>query len=110
MNYLLIEALYRYHDFFGDSFQIECPIGSGNLMTLDRVAEEIQRRLIRIFECDGSGRPCHQKHDDYTSDPNWKDLVLFYEYFHGDDGHGLGASHQTGWTALVANLYDKLYR
>lgn len=108
MNYLIIESLYRYHEFFGDSFQIECPTGSGNVMTLDRVAEEIQRRLVGIFETDDkASRPVH-RHAEYHEKPEWKDLVLFYEYFHGDDGGGLGASHQTGWTALVASLYDQL--
>lgn len=109
MNYLLIESLMKYHDYFGDRFQIECPTGSGNLMNLAQVAKEIERRLLSIFICEGEGRPCHRGEERYRSDPAWKELVLFYEYFHGDSGAGLGASHQTGWTALVARLFDMKY-
>ncbi|MEE2640485.1 MAG: glucosidase [Planctomycetota bacterium] len=109
MNYLIIESLHRYHDFFGDRFRIECPTGSGNLMNLAEVAREIQNRLLAIFLCDGKGRPCHQYDDRYHRDPHWKDLLLFHEYFHGDSGAGLGASHQTGWTALVSTLLEMKY-
>ena len=109
MNYLIIESLHRYHDFFGDRFRIECPTGSGNLMNLAEVAREIQNRLLAIFLCDGKGRPCHQYDDRYHRDPYWKDLLLFHEYFHGDSGAGLGASHQTGWTALVSTLLEMKY-
>ena len=79
------------------------------MKNLAQVAEEIQNRLLSIFVCNGSGRPCHKSDEKYAGDPNWKDLVLFYEYFHGDSGAGLGASHQTGWTALVAKLFDMKY-
>lgn len=90
INYLILEALQRYHHFYGDTFTIECPTGSGNFMTLDKVAQEIERRLATLCEPDDEGR------------------VLFYEYFHGDTGRGLGASHQTGWTALVARCIEDL--
>lgn len=105
LNFLLIQALKRYHTFYGDSFRVECPTGSGNLMTMQEVAQELERRLISIFEPDASGRrPAHGDVHQYASDPNWNELILFYEYFHADTGLGLGASHQTGWTALVATL------
>jgi len=105
INYLILEALKRYHFFYGDNFKVECPTGSGILKNLREVAHELATRLIRIFLPDGAGRrPCHGDDNLYTSDPYWKDLILFYEYFHGDTGRGCGASHQTGWTALVARL------
>jgi hypothetical protein len=103
VNYLIIEALERYHHFYGDSLKVECPTGSGNLMTLDKVANELRRRLGSIFLADARGRrPCHGAEARYALDPHWRDLVLFHEYFHADTGRGVGASHQTGWTALVA--------
>lgn len=106
-NYLIIEALERYHSFYGDSFQIECPAGSGKLCNLQEVADEISRRLISIFLPDKTGRrPCHGLADDFADDPHWKDLIWFYEYFHGDTGRGLGANHQTGWTALVTTMLE----
>ena len=105
LNFLLIQALKRYHTFYGDAFRVECPTGSGHLMTMDEVAQELERRLITIFEPDASGRrPAHGDATVYAEDPLWKDLILFYEYFHADTGQGLGASHQTGWTSLVATL------
>ncbi len=105
INYLLLEALERYHHFYGDSLKVECPTGSGRLMNLKEVAIELASRLSRIFLPDNSGhRPCHGAERRYAEDPHWKDLVLFYEYFHGDNGRGVGASHQTGWTGLVARL------
>ncbi len=105
VNYLLIEALERYHHFYGDEFQVECPTNSGKWMTLKEVAAELSRRLANLFLPDEAGRrACHGEDSRYTNDPNWRDLVLFYEYFHGDTGRGCGASHQTGWTALVARL------
>jgi hypothetical protein len=108
INYLLIEALRTYHRFYGDEFKIECPTGSGNFCTLDAVADEIQRRLARLFLPDSQGqRPCHGEDASYAERDAWKELVLFYEYFHGDNGRGLGASHQTGWTALVATLLQQ---
>ena len=111
LNYLLIEALERYHRFYGESFQVECPAGSGNMCTLDKVADELRERLVRIFLANPATgmRPCHGNELLYANDPNWKDLVLFHEYFHGDTGRGLGASHQTGWTGLVAPLLADPY-
>ena len=103
INYLLVEALERYHHFYGDSLKVECPTGSGRMMNLSEAACEISSRLARIFLPDARGRrPCHGGDVRFADDPNWKDLLLFHEYFHGDTGRGLGASHQTGWTALVA--------
>jgi hypothetical protein len=109
LNYLLIEALERYHYFYGDSLKIECPTGSGKLMNLLEVAGELSSRLARIFLPDDQGyRPCHGDDPRYAHDPHWCSLVLFHEYFHGETGRGLGASHQTGWTALaIRNLEDR---
>jgi hypothetical protein len=107
VNYLLIEALERYHHFYGDALRVECPTGSGRLMNLAEVARELADRLTRVFLPDAQGlRPCHAGERRYADDPHWRDLILFYEYFHGDDGRGVGASHQTGWTALVARLLE----
>ncbi len=107
VNYLLIESLERYHHFYGDALQVECPTGSGRMLNLKEVACEIMRRLTSLFLPDSAGgRPCHGGDGRYAADPSWRDLVLFYEYFHGDSGRGLGASHQTGWTALVARLLE----
>ena len=103
INYLLIEALERYHHFYGNTLKVECPTGSGHAMNLQEVADELRARLARLFLPDAGGhRPCHGPEQRYAADPYWKDLVLFYEYFHGDNGRGLGANHQTGWTALAA--------
>jgi len=111
VNYLIIEALERYHHFYGDSFQVECPVGSGKMLTLKQVAQELGSRLARIFLPDAKGcRPVHGEERRYAEDPHWKNLVLFYEYFHGDTGRGVGASHQTGWTALAARCIEKLNR
>ena len=105
LNYLLIESLQKYHHFLGDDFKVEFPTGSGHLMNLWDISIELGRRLVRIFMRDGIGeRPVHGKCQVFQNDPYWKDLILFYEYFHGDDGSGLGASHQTGWTGLVSKL------
>src|SRR5262249_9762934 len=107
VNYLLIEALERYHHFYGDSLRVECPTGSGQLMNLADVACDPSTRLTRFSLPDRQGRrPCHGIDRHFADDPHWKDLVLFHEYFHGDNGHGLGASHQTGWTALVTRLLE----
>ncbi len=107
LNYLIIESLRSYYTYFGDSVQVECPTGSGKNMNLREVADEIERRLVRLFLRDEHGlRPCHGTDPRYANDPNWRDLILFYEYFHGDNGKGLGASHQTGWTALVATMLE----
>jgi hypothetical protein len=109
VNYLLVEALKRYDHFYGDSFVIECPTGSGKKMNLGEVAEELERRLVRLFLPDARGRrPCHGSSTRYAEDAAFRELVLFHEYFHGDDGRGLGASHQTGWTALAANLVERV--
>jgi hypothetical protein len=107
VNYLLIEALERYHHFYGDALRVECPTGSGRFLNLAEVACELAGRLKRLFLPDGQGRrPCHGSERRFADDPHWQDLLLFYEYFHGDNGRGLGASHQTGWTALVARLLE----
>ncbi len=105
VNALLIRALLQYYTFYGDAFKIECPTGSGHLMNLFEVAAEIGARLVRIFERDAQGRrPVYGGSEKFQTDPNWKDHILFYEYFHGDNGAGIGASHQTGWTGLVATM------
>ena len=105
VNFLLIEALERYYHFFGDTFRIECPTGSGNLLNLAQVAAELSRRLTHLFLPDETGRrPCHGTDTRFAEDPHWRGLVYFHEYFHGDSGRGLGATHQTGWTALCASL------
>ncbi len=106
LNYLLIESLERYHHFYGDTFQVECPSGSGVWMTLDQVARELSRRMTRLFLSDDGRRACHGEDARFASDPHWRDLVLFHEYFHGDTGRGIGASHQTGWTALVLRFLE----
>jgi hypothetical protein len=107
INYLLVEALERYHHFYEDEFQVEFPTGSGDWMNLRQVAGQLASRLTRIVLPDATGRrPCHGDDPRYAGDPHWRDLTLFYEYFHGDTGRGAGASHQTGWTALVAALID----
>jgi len=103
LNYLLIEALERYHHFYGDALQVECPTGSGHMMSLAAVADELRRRLAGLFLPDTRGSAPWQGGDTrYARDPHWRDLPLFHEYFDGDTGKGLGANHQTGWTALVA--------
>lgn len=105
VNYLLIESLQRFHHYYGDEFKIECPTGSGRYMTILEVADEISRRLVRLFLRDDSGRrPAFGDHPKMQNDPHFRDHLLFHEYFHGDSGRGAGASHQTGWTALVAKL------
>jgi hypothetical protein len=107
VNVLLIRALMSFYLYYGDSFKIECPTGSGKMMNLFEVAREIAHRLTRIFLRDESGRrPVYGGAQKFQTDPHWKDCVLFYEYFHGDNGAGIGASHQTGWTGLVATLID----
>jgi hypothetical protein len=108
VNYLIIEALQKYHFFYGDDFQVECPTGSGKLMNLWEVACEISRRLVSLFERGPDGRrPANGFVERLQTDPHFRDHLLFYEYFHGDHGAGLGASHQTGWTALVAKLIQQ---
>jgi hypothetical protein len=108
LNFLLIESLQRFHYYYGDDFRVECPTGSGHMMTLWEVAEEISRRLTSIFlRASDGGRPVFGGNELFQTDPHWRDLIPFYEYFHGDNGAGLGASHQTGWTALVAKLLQQ---
>jgi len=108
VNYLLIESLQKFHHYLGDDYRVEFPTGSGEYKTLWDVAGEISRRLTRIFLRDEHcRRPAHGNNALYRDDPHWRDLVLFYEYFHGDDGSGVGASHQTGWTGLVAKLLQQ---
>jgi hypothetical protein len=110
VNYLLIEALQRHDYFLGPAWKVECPTGGGESMSLNDVAGEISRRLVSIFVPDENGRrPVHEDAR-YANDPLWKDLLLFFEYFHGDNGRGVGASHQTGWTALVVDLIATLAR
>jgi Glycosyl hydrolase family 63 C-terminal domain len=107
VNALLIRALLSFYLYYGDNFKIECPTGSGKLMNLFEVAKEIANRLTRIFVKDKSGhRPVYGGSEKFQSDPQWKDYILFFEYFHGDNGAGLGASHQTGWTGVVAKLIE----
>ena len=109
INYLVIEALERYHHFFDTTLEVECPTGSGRKMSLKQVARDLAGRLTRLFLPDKGGhRPCDGANELYASDPNWKDLVLFHEYFHGETGRGCGASHQTGWTALVLRLINSI--
>jgi hypothetical protein len=111
LNYLLVEALERYHHFYGSSFRVECPTGSGRWMSLEEVARELDRRLASLFLPDDTGRrPCHGAERRYAESPDWRELVLFSEYFHGDTGRGIGASHQTGWTALVAPCIERIAR
>ena len=108
VNYLIIESLQKFHYYLGDDFKVECPTGSGQMMTLWEVAAEISRRLSRIFLRGENGlRPVFGAIEKFQNDPNWRDLILFHEYFHGDNGAGLGASHQTGWTGVVAKLLQQ---
>ena len=103
VNALIIRALLQYHTYYGDDFTIECPTGSGRWMNLYQVAEDITRRLASIFLRGKDGRrPVYGGREKFQDDPHWRDLILFYEYFHGDNGAGLGASHQTGWTGVIA--------
>jgi hypothetical protein len=105
VNYLIIESLQRYHAYYGDAFTIEYPTGSGQLHTLAQVADALSARLARLFLKDENGRrPTMGNTEIHQTDPHFKDNLLFHEYFHGDDGHGLGASHQTGWSGLVVRL------
>lgn len=111
VNYLIVEALEQYDHFYGESMQVECPTGSGKLMSLGEVAHVLRRRLASPFCADEDGiRPCHGPNGPYGRNAAWRDLVLFHEYFHAETGMGLGASHQTGWTALVAPIIDDIAR
>jgi hypothetical protein len=105
VNAVIIRALLSYYLYYGDNFKIECPTGSGRMMNLFEVSKEIANRLTRIFLRNAQGkRPVYGGTEKFQSDPHWRDYHQFYEYFHGDDGAGLGANHQTGWTGLVAKL------
>lgn len=105
MNYMIIESLQRFHYYYGDDFKIECPARSGQYMSLNEVADFLTNRITKLFLKDKNGeRPFNGKNDKLQHDPAFSNYILFYEYFHGDDGHGLGASHQTGWTGLIAKL------
>jgi len=105
MNFLIIESLQRFHHYYGDDFKVEYPTHSGNYLTLHEISVELARRLIRLFLRDEKGRrPVFGDNEKIQHDPHFKDYVLFYEYFHGDNGRGAGASHQTGWTGLVTKF------
>jgi hypothetical protein len=111
VNGLLIRALLNLCQFYGDDFKVQCPTGSGKYMTLFEVAKELARRLASIFLRDANGkRPVYGGTKKFQEDPHWKDYILFYEYFHGDNGAGLGAGHQTGWTGIVARMLDLFAR
>jgi hypothetical protein len=108
VNFLIIESLQKFHHFFGDSFKVECPTGSGNLMNLWEVSMEISRRLVLLFTRDSSGqRPFNGSVENFQSNPHWRDHILFNEYFNADTGEGIGASHQTGWTGLIAKIIQQ---
>jgi len=107
VNFLIIESLQRFHHYYGDDFKVECPTGSGNYMTLNEIANEISQRLFKIFHKDQNNfRPVFGNNQKLQNDPHFNDYILFYEYFHGDNGRGVGASHQTGWTGLIAKLIN----
>jgi hypothetical protein len=108
INYILLEALRVYQRYLGSGFQVECPTGSGRMLTLWEVSVELSQRLSSIFlRCDGRRRPVFGANRRMQEDPHWRDLLLFHEYFHGETGAGLGASHHTGWTAVVAKLLQQ---
>ena len=108
VNYLLIESLQKFHHYLGDDFKVECPTGSGNMMNLWEVSQEISSRLTKIFLKNGNQkRPLYGGIEKFQNDPHWQNLILFHEYFHGDNGAGIGANHQTGWTGLVAKLIQQ---
>jgi hypothetical protein len=105
VNMLILRALIQYYLYYGDSFKVECPTGSGRLMNLFEVSRELSARLARIFLRDAQGRRAvYGGTEKFQTDPYWRDYILFYEYFHGDNGAGLGASHQTGWTGVIARI------
>jgi hypothetical protein len=108
VNYLLVESLQKFHHYLGEEFKVEFPTGSGTMLTLWEVAGELSRRMTSIFLQDGNGRrPAFGNAEKFQTDPHWRDLVLFHEYFHGDSGAGVGASHQTGWTGVVTKLMQQ---
>jgi hypothetical protein len=108
VNYLLIESLQKFHSYYGDDFKVECPTRSNNFVTIKEVAAELARRLTRLFLADAHGqRPVLRQHEKLATDQHFRDYILFHEYFDGDTGRGVGASHQTGWTGLVATLLER---
>src|SRR5438093_12604681 len=108
VNFLMIESLQKFHHYLGDDFKVECPTGSGKMLSLWEVAGELSRRMTSIFLHDEKGRrPVFGNLEKFQTNPHWRDLVLFREYFHGDTGAGVGASHQTGWTGLVTKLMQQ---
>jgi len=108
LNFLLVEALQKFHHYFGDAFKVECPTGSRRAVNLWDVAADLSRRLVKVFLRGPDGRrPVYGGTEKFQTDPHWRDYILFHEYFHGDNGAGLGASHQTGWTGLVAKLIEQ---
>ncbi len=110
INYILIQSIRKYGEFYGDDLIVECPTGSGIRMNLGQVADELSRRVISLFEKDEEGnRNIYGKDNWFYNQPGNEHLVLFYEYFHGDNGNGLGANHQTGWTSLVARLISEMH-
>ena len=105
MNFLLIESLQKFHHYYGPEFKVECPAGSGKYLSISEIADELSLRLTRLFLPGKDGaRPVLNYHPKLANDPHFKDYILFHEYFHGDNGRGVGASHQTGWTGLIAKL------
>jgi hypothetical protein len=111
MNYLLIESLCKFDKFFGEHFRLECPAGSGRMCSLSNIADELRRRLTNIFRRDHQGRRAvFGRHEKLQTDPHFKDHILFHEYFDGETGRGLGASHQTGWSGLIANVIGELHQ
>lgn len=108
MNFLIIESLQKFYYYLGEDFTVEYPTGSGKQMSLGEIVTELSQRLIRIFLQNSSNqRPVHGELQQFQDNPHWRELILFYEYFHGDNGAGLGANHQTGWTGLVAHLIQQ---
>jgi hypothetical protein len=107
INYLFIKSLKKYHQFYGDALTVEYPTGSGNRINLEQVSDQLAKRIVSTFEADASGhRPVHGPFSSFYQRPENADLLLFYEYFHGDTAEGIGASHQTGWTAVIAELIN----
>jgi hypothetical protein len=105
VNFLLIESLQKFHHYYGNDFKVECPTGSGTFLTLREIANELTLRMCRLFERNKDGdRPVFGKYEVLQKSPHFRDYILFYEYFHGDSGRGVGAAHQTGWTGLIAKL------
>jgi hypothetical protein len=108
VNYLIIESLQQFHHYYSDDFHVECPTGSGRMMSLNQIADSLSDRLIRIFSRDENGRRAvFGANESLQNDPHWRDYIPFHEYFHGENGAGIGASHQTGWTGLIAKLIQQ---